>query len=113
MMSGAHLSFFTVSSTPLAKKMALSSLSSNNLPAFEVIFIVDEVDLHSCSRDGCDFDDEWTVHIVDDDIDSGESYHLVELIFSLIDAPVSWHERPDFLFPFLDTLRQIPAYARN
>ena len=32
MISGAHLSFFTVSRTPLAKKTALSPLSSKNFP---------------------------------------------------------------------------------
>lgn len=77
-----------------------------NAFSVEVVFVVNEVNLHSCSRYGGDLYDERPVHIVDNDIHARKADYLVQLVFPFIDASVSWHEGPDFFSSFLNALRQ-------
>ena len=60
-------------------------------------------------RDRRDLDHERTVHIVYDDIHSGESDDLVQLVFPFVNASIARHEGADFLLPFLNALRKVSS----
>ena len=77
--------------------------------AMEIVLIVNEIDLHSCSGYGGNLDYKRPVYIVDDDVHTGESDDLVQLVFPFVNAPIAWHEGPDFLLPFLNALRKVSS----
>ena len=60
--------------------------------ASEEIRIIDEVDLYACGGDRGDLDDERVVVVVDDNVDTRQTDHLVKLVAPLIDQAVAWHE---------------------
>ena len=80
--------------------------------SFEIILVIDKIDLQPGCCDRCDFDDEGAVDISDDDIHAGEPDHFMELVFPLVDAAVTGHERPDLMPEFLDSVGKIPAKLR-
>ena len=51
-----------------------------------------EVDLYACGGDRGDLDDERVIVVVDDDVDTRQTDHLVKLVAPLIDQAVAWHE---------------------
>ena len=59
--------------------------------AVEVVFIVDEIYLHTGSS-GCYLDDQRSVDIVDHDVHSRKSDDFMELVLPFIDAAISWYE---------------------
>ena len=75
----------------------------------EIVFVVDEVYLHACRRNGRHLDHERPVDIVDYDVHAGKADHLVKLVLSFIDAAVSRHEGPYLLLPLLDSLRKVSS----
>ena len=75
----------------------------------EVVFVVNEIDLDPGRRNRCDLDYKRSVNFVDDDIHTGKTDHLMELILSLFDTAISWHEASDFLLSFLYALRQVSS----
>ena len=72
--------------------------------AMEVVFVVDEVDLHPGGRDGRDFDDQRAVGVVDDEVHPRQADDFVQLIPSFVDRSIPGHERPDFLAALLNPL---------
>ena len=81
-----------------------------DLLSVKVVFVVDEIYLHSCCRDRCHLDNKRSVHIIDDDVHSRETDHFVKLVLPFIDAAIARHEGSDFLLSFLDALRKISSY---
>ena len=75
----------------------------------EIVFVINEIHLHPGRGYGCDLDDKWSVHVVDDDVHARQPDHFVELILPFVDAAVPRHERAYFLLPFLNALRKISS----
>ena len=84
-----------------------------DLPAAEIVLVVDEIDLDAGGGNRRDLDDEGPVDVSDDDVHAGEADDFVELVFALVDAAVARHECPDFPFALLDALRQLAADLRD
>ena len=81
--------------------------------AVEIVLVVNEVHLHPGCRNGSHLDDKRSVDIVDDDVHSGQTDDLMELVLSFVDATISRHECSYLLFPFLNTLRKVSSYVGN
>jgi hypothetical protein len=77
--------------------------------ALEVFFIIDEVDLHSCRRDGGDFDHERVIGVVNIKVHAGQSDYLMQLVPAFVDFSKSWSENTDLSTFFMHSLWQIPA----
>ena len=80
---------------------------------FEIVFVIDEVNLDTGGGDGCHLDDERAVHIAEDDIHPGEADYFMQLVLPLVDAAITRHEGPNFLFPLLDALRKVSSHHRD
>ena len=76
---------------------------------FEVVLVVDEVDLHPGRGDGSDLDDERVIGVVDVEIHSAETDDLMELVTALVDDAEPGHEDTDFAAALVDALRDLPG----
>ena len=77
----------------------------------EIVLVINEVHLHSGSRNGCNLDYKRSVHIIDDDVHSRETDDLMKLVLSFVDAAIARHEGSDFLLSFLNSLRKVSSYV--
>ena len=77
--------------------------------AVEIIFIVNEIHLHSRCRNRRNLDYERSVYFIDDDIHTRQTDNFVKLVLSFVDATIAWHEGTDLLLPLLNALRKVSA----
>ena len=77
--------------------------------ATEEVRIVDKVNLYACGGNGGYLDDQWVVVVVYDDVDTRQSNHLVELVATLIDQPIAWHEDAYVMSCTLYMLREVTS----
>lgn len=73
--------------------------------ALEEVLVVNEVDLHPGTLDGGYLDDERVIVLVDDQVHSGKTDDLVELVSAFVDQSESGHKRPNLTSFLLDALR--------
>ena len=76
---------------------------------FEVVLVVDEVNLHPCRWDGGHFDDERVVGVVDVEVHSAKTDDLVKLVTAFIDDTKTGHKHADFAASFVDALGDLPG----
>ena len=72
--------------------------------AVEIVLIINKVYLNSGGRNRCNLDHKRSVDIVDDDVHSRKTDHLMKLVLSLVDTAVSRHECSDLFLTLLNTL---------
>ena len=86
----------------------LAVLVEGELAAFEVVFVVDEINLHAGGGYRGDLDDQRPVEVADDDVQAGEADDLVQLVLPFVDAAVTGHEDTDLTAALHDALGQFP-----
>ena len=62
----------------------------------EVVVVVDEIDLQARGLERGHLYDEGVVGVVDYDVETRQTYHLVELVTTFVDGCVLGHERTHF-----------------
>ena len=77
--------------------------------ALEVVFVVDEIYLHSCWLQRGDFDDQRMVGVVDDQVHAGKTDHFVQLVSAFVYTSVFGHECAHLEAPFLDSFRNFQS----
>ena len=60
--------------------------------ALEVLLVINEVDLNLGSRNGCNFNDQRLVVVVNDHVDSAQTNDFVKLVAAFVDNTESGHE---------------------
>ena len=81
--------------------------------AVEVVLVVDEIHLHSCSRNGSYLDYKWPVYVIDDDVHTRKSYDLMQLVLPFVNASIARHEGSYLLLPFLNALWKVSSNVRD
>ena len=76
----------------------------------EIVVVVDEIDLETSLRYGCDLDDQRMVCVVDNEIHSRETDYLMQLSTSLVDIAPLGHKCPYFVACFLHFVWQVAAH---
>src|SRR5690554_2222422 len=56
-----------------------------------MLFVIDKVHLHSSCRDGCDFNNQWMIHIINNKIHSRQSNYFMQLMTSFVNHSKSRH----------------------
>lgn len=79
----------------------------------EIVVVIDKIDLHAGRLYRCHLDNQRMIGIIDDKVHSRQTYHLMQLIATLIDITVFGHESTDFPPSLLNALRQISTYRCN
>ena len=75
----------------------------------EIVVVVDEIDLHPRGEECGDLDDEGVVIVVDDQVKSRQTYHLVKLVAPFVDAAVFGGEYSYLELLAVDTLGYVAA----
>ena len=79
----------------------------------EQVVVVNEINLDTGGLYACDLDKQWVVGLADDDVHSRESYHLVQLVASLVDVAKLRHEGACLVSLRLEQLGQLPIEQTN
>lgn len=72
--------------------------------SLKIVIIIDEIDLHPCTLDRCNFNNKRMIGIVNYQVHTGKPDHFVKLVSSFVNTAISRHESTYLLSPLLYAL---------
>ncbi len=79
------------------------------LKFLEIIVVVDEINLNARGLHRSHFYNERMIGVFDRNVDSAETYHLVQLVAAFVDVAEIGHEGSDFILLAMHSYRKISA----
>ena len=86
-------------------RIFLIILIKHHLTLVEVVIVVNEIHLHTGRLNRSHLDNQWMVRIINDNIHTRQTNHLVQLVAALVDISPAGHKRANLVATLLYGLR--------